>query len=376
MVVVIWRGEVKILLVATDYPPRRGGIATYGLQLAKALSAENEVTVLAPGPEWEGDAIQSFVCLRASVVTMRLAWLLKTCHFDVVLHTTWPTALISYLMLKIAPTPYFITAHASEILDDRRTWRRRLKSLLRPLKSRSLLQASGLFPVSRYTAGILQQMGMPASRIRVINNGVDVQYFTPAVKNAFFSPPRLLTVARLDKHKGHETVLRAMAGLIARGVPVSYSIVGDGDERAALQQLADTLGIRNSVHFLGMVADAALPDIYAGSDIFIMLSKELPGRLDLIEGFGISFLEASAAGLPVIAGRSGGVPDAVQDGVTGVLVDPDDVVQVEHALTGMLDHMPEAIEMGCQGRRWVEQEMSWGNVASRVVRAMKEMTAL
>lgn len=192
----------------------------------------------------------------------------------------------------------------------------------------------------------------------------------------FFSPPRLLTVARLDKHKGHETVLRAMAGLIARGVPVSYSIVGDGDERAALQQLVDTLGIRDSVHFLGMVADAALPDIYAGSDIFIMLSKALPGRLDLIEGFGISFLEASAAGLPVIAGRSGGVPDAVQDGVTGVLVDPDDVVQVEHALTGMLDHMPEAIEMGRQGRKWVEQEMSWENVASRVVRAMKEMTAL
>lgn len=186
MVVVIWRGEVKILLVATDYPPRRGGIATYGLQLAKALSAENEVTVLAPAPEWEGDAIQPFVCLRTSVVAMRLAWLLKTRHFDVVLHTTWPTALVSYLMLKTAPSPYFITAHASEILDDRRTWRRRLKSLLRPLKLRSLQQAAGLFPVSRYTANILQQMGVPASRIRVINNGVDVQYFTPAEKNAFF----------------------------------------------------------------------------------------------------------------------------------------------------------------------------------------------
>lgn len=248
--------------------------------------------------------------------------------------------------------------------------------MLRPMKLRALQQAAGLFPVSRYTAGLLRRMGMPASRIRVINNGVDVQYFTPAVKNAFFSPPRLLTVARLDKHKGHETVLRAIAGLISRGIAVSYSIVGDGDERAALQRLVTELGIRDSVHFLGMVTDAALPDIYAQSDVFIMLSREIPGRLDLIEGFGISFLEASAAGLPVIAGRSGGVPDAVQDGVTGVLVDPNDVAQVEHVLTEMLDHMPEAIEMGRQGREWVEQEMAWENVASRVMRAMKEMRAL
>jgi len=245
----------------------------------------------------------------------------------------------------------------------------------RPLKIRALNRAAGLFPVSRYTAGLLDQMDLGDVAVQVINNGVDTEQFKPANKIGFFSPPCLLTVARLDKHKGHDVVLRAVAHLIGKGLPLVYRIVGRGEEMCALKQLTDELGIQQFVDFMGFVPDAALPDIYAESDIFIMLSREIPDRLDIIEGFGISFLEASAAGLPVIAGNSGGVSDAVLDGQTGVLVSPEDLTMVEKTLEFMLREPEAAGRMGRAGREWVEQEMSWDMVASRMSSAMQKMKA-
>jgi len=246
----------------------------------------------------------------------------------------------------------------------------------RPLKNRALGRATGLFPVSRYSAGLLSQIGLGHVPVQVINNGVDTAQFRPVKKIKLFSPPRLLTVARLDKHKGHDVVLRAVAQLIGKGTPIIYRIVGRGQEMSALKQLTDELGIQEFVEFMGFVPDSELPDVYAESDIFIMLSREIPGRLDIIEGFGISFLEASAAGLPVIAGDSGGVSDAVRDGKTGVLVPPEDVDMVEKVLGSMLNEPDAAIRMGRAGRDWVEREMRWQMVASRMSLAMKEMMAL
>lgn len=377
MVVAVWRGRLRLLIVATDYPPKTGGIATYGLQLARALSLDHTVTVLAPGRSEEQDKKQPFTIERASYLLLvwKVSRLLKQQVFDAVLHTTWPTALISYLC-KGAAIPYFVSAHASEILDDRTSWRRRIKMAIRPLKIRALRHAAGLFPVSRYTAGLLSRMGLGDVPVRVINNGVDIEKFRPANRKGFFSPPRLLTVARLDKHKGHDIALRAVAQLISRGKPLIYRIAGIGEEVSDLKRLADELGIRRFVEFMGFVPDEELPEVYAGSDIFIMLSREIPGRLDLVEGFGISFLEASAAGLPVIAGNSGGVPDAVLDGQTGVLVPPEDVDMVVKTLESMLSEPDMAIKMGRVGRDWVEREMRWGIVATRMVSAMKEIATL
>lgn len=375
---------MKLLIVTTDYPPKSGGIATYGFQLARALSTDHDVTVLATGLDEKRDREQAFATVRLPgpsflqhlFLTWKLLMLLKQGKFDAALHTTWPTAVIGYLFRRDTHPPYFVSAHASEILDDRLSWRRRIKMAFRPLKIRTLHRAAGLFPVSHYTAGLLQRMGLGDVPIQVINNGVDPKQFIQVDRSGFFSPPRLLTVARLDRHKGHDVVLQALARLIGKGTPVIYRIVGSGGEEKYLKNLAIELGIQKSVEFMGFVPEADLPGIYAESDIFIMLSREIPGRLDIIEGFGISFLEASAAGLPVIAGNSGGVSDAVIDGKTGLLVVPEDVELVERTLTTLLSDADRAIAMGRSGREWVENEMRWENVASRIALAMKEMVSL
>src|SRR5205807_7400354 len=125
-----------------------------------------------------------------------------------------------------------------------------------------------------------------------------------------------------------------------------YLIAGAGPEEPVLRRLVDGLGLSHIVDFLGFVPDEDLPDLYRAADLIVMPSAFLPGRWDLIEGFGIAFAEASASGKPVIAGRSGGTEDAVQDGVTGRLVDPGDAAGVAQAIRTLLFDRRLAEQMG------------------------------
>lgn len=356
------------------------GIAVYSSRLAKAIAETGvEVTVLALGAKDARafDARQPFrtvrtpslPVLRYALVPPAFAWLVLRNRYEAVWHTVWTSALLSWLVSPILPSPFYVSAHASEILDDTLTWRRRLKSWLKPAKIRALRGAAGLFALSRYSAECLRGMGLAGERVRVVTGGVDPGRFTPRDGAPRTGPPRLVTLARLDLHKGHDRVLEAMALLAARGRTLRYAICGEGDEHARLEEMAKRLGL-TGVEFLGWQPDERLPALLRESDIFIMTSREMPGRLDLIEGLGISFLEASAAGLPVIGGRSGGVPDAVLDGRTGLLVDPDDPRAIAAAVERILDEPGLAARLGREGRRFAEEEVAWPRVARKVLDAM------
>src|SRR5439155_1699694 len=131
----------------------------------------------------------------------------------------------------------------------------------------------------------------------------------------------LLTVSRVDIHKGIDTVIRALPAVRAAVPSVRYVVAGVGSRRPEFERLAAALGVGDAVRFLGFVGDDELPALYNAADLYVGASR----RYDLLaEGFGISIVEASACGLAVVGGRSGGVPDAVRDGETGILVDPDD----------------------------------------------------
>jgi len=369
---------VKLLIVAQDYPPFSGGIATYSASLAKEFSVNDDVTVLALGAReasmydqsrpYRTIRTPSCFLFRFPGLFFLFPYLIKREKFDVVLHFTWPTSLLSYFWKKMFPVPYFVSVHASEILDDHHTFRRRIKKMLGGWRQRSLECAQGLFPVSHYTAGILQGMRLSDQRIHVVPNGVDIHRFSPAKDVRSGSPPVILTVARLDLHKGHDYILEALGLLAKKGVDFKYLIAGQGEEERRLKKLAAEFGLSRKVNFLGFVPWHALPDIYAGADIFVMISREIPGRLDIIEGFGISFLEASASGLPVVAGRSGGVADAVRDGKTGLLVEPDDASAIAEALQRLISDKKLARQLGDEGRRWVVSEMQWRHVMKRMRR--------
>ena len=375
---------MNFLLVGTDFPPKSGGISTYTKELAIGLSKKGRVTVLAPGTKnsKSSESVTIFRTIRTPAIPVLrdlafliyLPFIIKRYRIDVVLHTIWLTALISHLFYRFLPIPYFISVHASEILDDSRTWRRRLKRYLKPWRIRTLKKAKGLFPVSRFSAKIVSSQGIEKKRICVISNGVDPQRFRVANSNTKKSAQnKLLTVARLDLHKGHDLVLEAMDILKREGFAPDYLIVGEGEEEINLRKKVEILGLNRQVKFTGFIPDSQLPDIYAECDIFVMASRQIPERLDLIEGFGISFLEASASGLPVVAGNSGGVSDAVCDGETGLLVKPDEPEDIACALKRLLKDDEFAHELGKNGRKWVESVMNWDCMAERMHNAIQRL---
>jgi len=168
---------------------------------------------------------------------------------------------------------------------------------------------------------------------------------------------RLLTVARLVERKGIDTVLRALPEIARRHPTLRYAIAGEGPDRARLEALAAQLGVGERVDWLGYVSQEALAPLYASADLFALPSRSIPEQGD-IEGFGLVLLEAQAAGTPVIAARSGGMPDAVHDGVTGVLIAPDDSAALARVASELLAdparraRMSEAARTFAAGKTW------------------------
>jgi phosphatidylinositol alpha-1,6-mannosyltransferase len=175
-------------------------------------------------------------------------------------------------------------------------------------------------------------------------------------------------VARLVPHKGMDVALEALARLAPSQPALRYAVAGEGPDRARLEARAAELGVADRVQLLGAVPDELLPALYAAAAVYVGLSRE-EGRE--AEGFGISFVEASATGLPVVGGRSGGVPDAVRDGETGILVEPSDAGAAAAAIQGILSDQAEARRLGDTGRRAAETMYNWDRVARRL-RALGE----
>ena len=177
-----------------------------------------------------------------------------------------------------------------------------------------------------------------------------------------------MTVARLVEYKGIDTAIRVLALLAADHPGLQYAVIGRGPDAARLRALSAELGVSDRVHLLTDVEDTELVAGYSIGDIYVGLTRETPTD---VEGFGISFVEAAACGLPVIATRSGGIPDAVSDGETGVLLEPGDPAGAAAAIDQLLKRPDVARRMGHAGRDVVERHLNW----DRVVRDMREIAA-
>ena len=234
--------------------------------------------------------------------------------------------------------------------------------------------------ISQWTADVarrvLHALDLPdvAARVRVVHLGTEPRHFRPGVNTAAVRArygldggPWLLTVSRLEWHKGIDTMIRALARIRAAHPGARYAVAGTGDRLAQLERLVAETGMGDAVRFLGAVPDADLPAVYNAADLYVGASRyhEL-----MAEGFGISLVEASACGLAVVGGRSGGVPDAVRDGETGVLVDPDDPEAIAAAVNALLANRERRAGLGAAGRRAVEGYYNWDRVV-RDVRAIE-----
>jgi phosphatidyl-myo-inositol dimannoside synthase len=267
--------------------------------------------------------------------------------------------------------PYGILLHGGDLLILRR---QAARSGVKRRTARALLaSASVLVTNSRHTAelcrAILDNLELETAqgRVHTIPLGTDPQAFRPgldqtAVRRRYgLEAGRwLLSVARLTRHKGIDVGIRVLGRLVREYPDLRYAVAGTGDELAGLQRLARRLGLAERVRFLGYVPDADLPQLYNCAEIYLGLSRFMDER---VEGFGISLTEASACGLPVVAGRTGGIPDAVSDNETGLLVDPEQPDQVVAAVKALLDNPALATRLGAAGRRRVEDYYNWGRVA-------------
>src|SRR5690242_6595594 len=216
---------------------------------------------------------------------------------------------------------------------------------------------------------VLRELGLDplAERVRVVPLGTDPAQFRPGLdtrevraRYRLENGKWVLTVARLEPYKGVDTSLKAVAQVRKAGHDVGYLVVGAGKKKDAFKKLAEELGIADAVRFVGTVPEKDLPALYNTAEAYLGVSRRAEGSR--VEGFGIALAEASACGLPVIAGRSGGVAEAVQEGETGFIVDPEDSDGAAEALTRLLSDQLLARRLGQAGRKAVETHYNWDRV--------------
>lgn len=269
--------------------------------------------------------------------------------------------------------PFIVFIHGAEFLfhQNRRSDRVQLRAILE--------SADKIIVNSRFTRDLLLDSTIPEEKVALIHPGTDADFFAPgeprpeiAKRTAHKSQKTLLTVANIEERKGHDTVIKAIALLGNRIPNIRYLIVGQGSNQSRLQDLADTLGVSNSVVFAGRVDEADLPDYYNAADLFVMPSRQIDYD---VEGFGLSYIEASACAKPVIGGNSGGVEDAVEHGKTGFLVDPLDPNELAERIYQLLNDPALAQKMGARGRERVEKEFTWELSLSKVRQVLDEIAA-
>jgi len=179
----------------------------------------------------------------------------------------------------------------------------------------------------------------------------------------------VICVSRLVARKGQDMLVRALPGILRKVPQAVLLLVGDGPDRDALGRLAARLGVADSVVLVGGVPWAQLPAHYAAGDVFAMPCRTRGKGLD-VEGLGIVFLEASAMGLPVVAGDSGGAPEAVLSGKTGVIVAGRDVPEISKAVVDLLSHPERSAAWGRAGRAWVAERWNWQRSADRLAQLL------
>ncbi|HEV2450985.1 MAG TPA: glycosyltransferase family 4 protein, partial [Streptosporangiaceae bacterium] len=217
-----------------------------------------------------------------------------------------------------------------------------------------------------------------ASRMARLAPGVDVTAFHPGAGGArvrkrlgLDGRPVVLCVSRLVPRKGQDTLIRAWPRILREAPGAALLLVGGGPSAAKLRGLAGRLGVSESVLFAGSVPWPELPGYYDAGDVFAMPCRTRRGGLD-VEGLGLVYLEASATGLPVVGGDSGGAPDAIKDGESGYVVPGRSVAAVADRVIELITDPARARSMGEQGLAWVRQEWTWDLVAARLAEILHD----
>jgi len=367
------------LVITNDFPPRPGGIQTFGYELVRRFEP-GQVSVLTSS--WDGatefDAAQKFMTVRAKTKTllpdkrtlaMAREIIIANNVTRVLFGAAAPLGLLAPSLRKLGVKNIVAMTQGHEA-----GWAMTpgMKQALRKIGN----DVDYLTYISEYTHEKISRALSPsaASNMRRVVPGVNTTEFSPTNLTAgstlrssigWANRPVIVCVSRLMTRKGQDQLIQALPQVLKVVPMASLIIVGDGPYRKHLEKLTADLGLRDNVHFTGKVDQAQLANWYATGDVFAMPCRTRVGGWD-VEGLGIVFLEASATGLPVIVGNSGGAVDAVLEGETGFLVNGNDLSEIRDRLIELLANQDLAKRMGSAGRNWVAQEWTWEHSFKRL----------
>jgi phosphatidyl-myo-inositol dimannoside synthase len=368
----------RTLIVTNDFPPRQGGIQSFVHSLALRLPADS-LTVYAP--KWDGaaefDSRQPFEVVRHPTslmlpvpsVTRRAVAIARNRGAEaVVFGAAAPLGLITPALRRAGVTRAVAITHGHEAgwaaLPGARNLLRRIGE-----------HTDVVTYLGEYFRVRLSRALSPDAAARMVRlaPGVDAAHFRPdpgagaAIRERYglAGRPVVVCVSRLVRRKGQDTLLKAWPEVQKKVPDAALLIVSGGPYSAALHKLAERMRLTPSVRFTGPVPAAELPAHYAAGDVFAMPCRTRRGGLD-VEGLGIVYLEASATGLPVVGGDSGGAPDAILDGETGYVVPGRDSGALAGRLVALLTDPAGARAMGEKGRAWVERDWTWDLAAARL----------
>lgn len=237
----------------------------------------------------------------------------------------------------------------------------------------SMRWANRIAAASQYSLQLALEAGADTAKTSIIHPGVHFSDHGSPELAARLSPPTIVTVSRLnDAYKGHDVALEALAFVLRTHPNVRWKMVGDGDLRPSLQARADELGLSPYVEFTGSLSDDELGAVLDDAYIFCLLSRPAPAGA-AGEGFGIALIEAGLHRLPVVAGRTPGVTDAVLDGETGLLIDASKPREVSDALTRLLEDADLAERLGSGGRSRAAS-LDWPHVVGRYASVIRKVS--
>ncbi|HKS48998.1 MAG TPA: glycosyltransferase family 4 protein [Amycolatopsis sp.] len=370
---------LRTLLVTNDFPPRPGGIQNYLDSLARRLPADDLVVY---APSWESgsgshpefDDAAPFEVVRHPTSLMlptpdvlrRAKAIMRARGCEAVwFGAAAPLALLGPAFRPAGAQRIVACTHGHEV-----GW-----SML-PVARQALRRIGNttdvLTYVSKYTRRRFAAAFGPMAGLEHLPSGVDTALFRPdeaaraeiRKRYGLGDRPTVVCVSRLVPRKGQDMLVLALRELRKRIPDVTLLLVGGGPYRKRLTALVDDLELGGDVVFTGSVPWQELAAHYTAGDVFAMPARTRGKGLD-VEALGIVYLEASATGLPVIAGRSGGAPETVLDEVTGHVVDGRDLVQLVEAIAPLLDDPARARKMGAAGRAWVSEHWRWDLLAER-----------
>jgi phosphatidylinositol alpha-1,6-mannosyltransferase len=372
---------MRHLFITQDYTPDLGGMARRHVELCRRFPADTLVSTVHADGMVDADRAepvpvhrQPFGFRAAGRLASQLRWARwltgEARGFDVVhCGNIRPCGYAAWWAARQSAVPYLVYVNGGDLLRERQ----KARQLIKRVTARHIFGgAAGVIANSAWTAqlarDVMTELGVPRHPpVADFPLGTDPVQFAPTRADAAVraqlgvgESPYLLTVARLVPHKGQDVTLRAFARLTSELPTLRYVIVGEGSDESRLRGLAHSLGVSSRVVFAGPMRDDQLPAVYAGAALYVGLSRLLPPIN--VEGFGISFVEAAASGVPAVAGDSGGVRSAVLDGETGLVVPPEDDAAAAAAIRQLMTDEPRRAQLAQAARDAALHRFNWDRV--------------